>query len=185
MTQHSPDLLKLLRALSMLLVCGACTKGLEEPVEPLPVAVKAPSGANSEEFYFEQLPNPSSIKSLTLFSLSPQMVMKNGSVVKSGEADPKEGSFHGWKIIGSKTLKGREAFSRVVNSVNKSLDHPPDDDYMCFEPRHGIRVKDRKNRLVDLVICFECYSVEIYQPSGRSKHKLGRQSAKVLNAMLR
>jgi hypothetical protein len=32
----------------------------------------------------------------------------------------------------------------------------------CFDPRHGIRAKD-KERTVDLVICFRCLQVAIFE----------------------
>jgi hypothetical protein len=31
----------------------------------------------------------------------------------------------------------------------------------CFNPRHGVRAKSKEG-MVDLVICFECSSVELY-----------------------
>jgi hypothetical protein len=90
---------------------------------------------NSEKIF-------SSGKSLTLYSLEPY---------KQSE---KEEKFQGYAVIG-KTEIHNQSFKQFLKQafINDLTDSNSKTD--CFNPRHGIRISDKKETL-DLVISFEC-----------------------------
>jgi hypothetical protein len=70
--------------------------------------------------------------------------------------------FHGWRILGSMMIKDAEARNDLVTALKKSVEENNNMVARCFNPRHGIRViYDGKTN--DLVICFQCLQVLVYQ----------------------
>src|SRR5262249_35638882 len=76
------------------------------------------------------------------------------------EKDSKD-KFHGWNVLGKTEIKDKKAREGVVSAVSKGVKESDGTRANCFEPRHGVRASKGK-QTVDLVICFECLSVEIY-----------------------
>jgi len=92
--------------------------------------------------------------SIELLSLSPEHLK-----------DPPKDAFHRWPVLGQTTLKGADKASAVTAlkagiSANKGMVAG------CFNPRHGIRVT-RAGKTIDLVICFECMSLQVYEGDKR------------------
>jgi hypothetical protein len=90
---------------------------------------------NSEKIF-------SSSKSLTLYSLA------------SPKQSEKSEKFQGYAVIGKTEVHNqsfkqflKQAFLNDLANSNSKMD--------CFNPRHGIRISDKKETL-DLVISFEC-----------------------------
>jgi len=78
--------------------------------------------------------------------------------------------FHGYKVLGSTLIKDKDARKKLLAAFYKGVEDSEGAVAGCFIPRHGIRaVHDGKT--VDLVICFECLSLNIYGP-GKEKGQL-------------
>jgi len=80
---------------------------------------------------------------------------------------PKE-EFHMWRILGTMVITNAEIRNDLVTALNKSVKESRGLAAGCFNPRHGIRViYDGKTN--DLVICFECLQVLVYQNENERK----------------
>jgi hypothetical protein len=86
-----------------------------------------------------------------LLSLSPELLKEK----------PKD-AFHGWKVLGKTTLKDAEARQKLVAALQKGAKENVGNVKECFNPRHGIRVT-HEGKTTDLVICFECFQVQVYR----------------------
>jgi hypothetical protein len=87
------------------------------------------------------------------------------------EDEKAKDTFHGWKVLGKTEVKEKKERDAVASVLKKGIEEARAI-ANCFEPRHGIRVTKGK-QTVDLVICFNCMSIEIY-PDGGEK-RLGDQ----------
>jgi|KBSMisStandDraft_5_1062788.scaffolds.fasta_scaffold204423_2 hypothetical protein len=74
---------------------------------------------------------------------------------------PKE-EFHGWRILGSMTVKDAESQNELVTALKKCVEENKGMAKSCFNPRHGIRVT-RDGKTNDLAICFECARVLAFE----------------------
>ena len=104
-------------------------------------------------------------------------------VALDGESTEK-GNWHGWKVTKqAKTTKGEDS-EKVTAAVMKGVAEG-DAGAKCFNPRHGIRVKEDKTTY-DLVICFECHWVYVYTDGDDKPLKYVTTAAaeKVLNDFL-
>jgi hypothetical protein len=93
---------------------------------------------------------------LELYSLDP----------KERDKKPKDG-FHGWKVLGKTTLKKKEDREKVVKAIRKGIADSDGSVAGCFNPRHGLKAK-AGGKTVELVICYECHSLEVYVDGKRS-----------------
>lgn len=79
--------------------------------------------------------------------------------------DPREsaaGEFHGFTVLGEKVISDPEVKVRILKALKDCMPELDDgEQYSCFEPRHGIRVRSRDTTF-DFVICFECSGVDVY-----------------------
>ena len=92
---------------------------------------------------------------VVLYSLDP------GGKGQKSDPDPTRESFHGHIVMGKTVVADPDtrktlfaAFRRGVNDHDGSV-------AMCFNPHHGLRVKSG-TRTVDLVICFQCSQVHVF-----------------------
>jgi hypothetical protein len=93
-----------------------------------------------------------------LFSLDPRF-----------EADrPKDGGFHGWKVLGKTEVKDAKTREQLLASLTKGIADSDGNGAKCFDPRHGIRAKF-DNQSVDVVICFECSWVYVFYNGGNNR----------------
>ena len=69
--------------------------------------------------------------------------------------------FHNYSILGSKELKGKEHKELIFENLYKAIEENEGDVAPCFMPRHGIRVS-KGEKILDLVICFQCSSVVVH-----------------------
>jgi hypothetical protein len=88
---------------------------------------------------------------LELLSLDPAVERMKG----------KEG-FHGWKILGKTPVKDAAVRKEIVTALDKGIAESDGNGAKCFDPRHGIRVQ-RDGKTVELVICFECGWIYVFQ----------------------
>jgi len=84
------------------------------------------------------------------------------------EHNRKDADFHGYKVLGRTLITDDPATRKLLynklQSATRSIIFP----MKCFNPRHGISVT-AKGRTYDLLICFECLQVYVYEGD---KHEL-------------
>jgi len=73
-------------------------------------------------------------------------------------------SFHGYAVLGAAKISQTDTRRRLVSALRQSMRESDGTLAACFHPRHGIRAT-RNGKQVDLVICFECLSFELYGDS--------------------
>ncbi len=78
------------------------------------------------------------------------------------ERGRKDADFHRFKVLGRTTVTDPAMRQRLYNSLQSGARWNVPIPSLCFDPRHGIRVTS-KGRTVDLVICFECSQVQVWQ----------------------
>lgn len=83
------------------------------------------------------------------------------SLDPSRELRPADGGFHGWKVLGSTTIKEAATRTKLLDALAKGVAENEGEVAGCFNPRHGIRAK-KGQEIVELVICFECLSAQVY-----------------------
>ncbi|HSI35099.1 MAG: hypothetical protein ACAI43_15995 [Phycisphaerae bacterium] len=72
-----------------------------------------------------------------------------------------EGHFHGWRVLGRTTVKGGDK-AAVLAALRAGISENDGMVAGCFNPRHGLRATVA-GRTVDLVICFECMSMQVWE----------------------
>jgi len=82
--------------------------------------------------------------------------------------DKDGGGFHGWKVLGKTEVKGEAARKELLGALRRSADENELGPALCFNPRHGLRLT-AGGKAVDLVICFECLQVEVYDGADKAK----------------
>src|SRR5262249_9144066 len=79
------------------------------------------------------------------------------------EADKgKKEVFHGYEILVRAKVEKAEQRAEGAIALGKALHWAEDLKALCFRPRHGLRAVQGK-QTVDLVICFECNRMKVYQ----------------------
>lgn len=77
--------------------------------------------------------------------------------------------FHGWKVLGKTSVKNADTGKPLMSALKKGIADSDGIAAACFNPRHGVRaIVDGKT--VDLVICFECFSLQVFE--GDKKHSV-------------
>jgi hypothetical protein len=83
------------------------------------------------------------------------------------ERNAKDG-FHGWKVLGKTTLKDQAKRKELLEALDRGMAESTGG-ARCFIPRHGVRAVYGAVR-VDLVICFECGWVYVYDGDKDGPH---------------
>lgn len=94
--------------------------------------------------------------SMQIFALDP---WRHTPAEESTKPDAEK--FHGYRILGEATVDNPETRSRIVRLVYDGIDGNTTTAAGCFDPRHGIRAT-LDGRSIDLVICFECLQLKLY-----------------------
>lgn len=90
----------------------------------------------------------SSNKRITVYALNPYGFADEDMNVTSGE-------FHGFEILDSTKINDADEIETIKTALQLAIDEASDDEIMCFEPRHGIRMKQGLSTM-DYLICLEC-----------------------------
>ena len=77
------------------------------------------------------------------------------------QKDPPKDGFHGWKILGKTIVKDADIRKTLLAALEKGAKENDGSVAKCFDPRHGIRIKDG-DKTIDLVICFMCYQTQVF-----------------------
>ena len=74
------------------------------------------------------------------------------------EAKRPAGRLRGWKVLGRATLEGDDK-KAILAALQAGIEGNEGRAAKCFNPRHGIEAT-YEGKTVELVICFECLSME-------------------------
>ena len=80
-------------------------------------------------------------------------------------AKPAKDTFHGRKVLGKTEVKDADR-KRLAEALRTGAEDNSGAAAGCFIPRHGLRLKGG-GKTVDLVICFQCLSVEVFEDDKR------------------
>jgi hypothetical protein len=98
-----------------------------------------------------------------LYSLDPERrVGKDGKVVEVKD------DFHGWQVLGKTDVMEAAQRKRLTDALRLGAEDNFGMAAACFIPRHGVRLKGG-GKTVDLVICFQCLSVEVFVDGEKQK----------------
>jgi len=98
-----------------------------------------------------------------LYSLDPERKKD-----KQGNLVPVKDGFHGWEVLGKTEVKGEAERKRLADALRLGAEDNFGMVAACFIPRHGIRLKGG-GKTVDLVICFQCLSVQVFVDGERKE----------------
>jgi hypothetical protein len=93
-------------------------------------------------------------ETLTVFSLEPAPT--------EAEAAASKEKFHRYVVLGKTKLDGAVAKKPVLDALLQGIAEHNGVVANCFIPRHGLRAESGGKR-VDLVICFQCFSIRIFE----------------------
>jgi hypothetical protein len=83
------------------------------------------------------------------------------SLDPAGPRDGHPDDFHGWKVLGRTPVEAAETRAELMAALEQGARENTGTAAGCFNPRHGIRAT-RGGQTADLVICFECFQVQVY-----------------------
>src|SRR5207248_10826161 len=89
--------------------------------------------------------------------------------------------FHGHRILGQTVIADPSVRSRLLTAFYDNVGRS--DPGRCFNPRHGIRAV-RDGKTVDLLICFECWRVVVYDSRGEHDTTISRIPQPVFDRVL-
>ena len=76
-----------------------------------------------------------------------------------------EEAFHDYKVISRTHVQDAAVTGELLDLIHRGVAASDGTVAACFNPRHGLRLH-RGDDVVDLVICFECLSIDLYQADG-------------------
>jgi len=98
------------------------------------------------------------------------------------EANPPGPKLHGFKILG-KTKLDQEQTVAAVNAFKAAISDCGHNSVACFDPRHALRVT-KGDQTYDLLLWYECNSLEVYRGDKRFTSFCAAGSPKTLNGLL-
>lgn len=93
--------------------------------------------------------------------------------------DAKNRGFHGYKELGRVKLAKKAGREAVLKALYRGIDDSKGLVAGCFNPRHGIRAVSG-DKTVDLVICYECLSMQVFVNGKRAPAALTVRGPEVL-----
>jgi hypothetical protein len=99
---------------------------------------------------------------LTLYSI-------DGRDFEPGEEPKTDEKFHGYPVLGKVEITDESKRRELITALRDGFDHSDGKMAKCFWPRHALRLEEN-GRTIDIVICFECYQVEV-RPNPTRKAK--------------
>jgi hypothetical protein len=125
-------------------VAGPLKENQLVPSNPIPVRV---------ERLFDQA------ETFELYSLDPR---------SSGKATPSTENFHEWRVLGKTEVKEPADRKKLVDALRLGAEDNAGTVDGFFIPHHGLRLTSGKE-MVDLVICFQCLSIQVYVNGNMAK----------------
>lgn len=144
--------------------------------------VVAPEGrpmGDIEAFVVEELPRAQQV---VIYSLDPVKFKHRREVAGPPSNRP---LLHDWEILGQVELASLKEKETVRAAFLDSLRLARDERYMCFSPRHGLKIVTADGRESTFVLCFQCNVVAAYGlPQGDTGAHLAELGQKRLNGLL-
>lgn len=117
-----------------------------------------------------------------LYSIDPYIRRKYGDDNKL-LPEPRPGEvFHDHTVLGTLELDGKKA-SRAAGAFQYSLTWPDVSEFMCFDPRHGLRVTSG-GHVYDFLLCYECRQIVVFRDGVGVGSRTASGSPQTLNALL-
>lgn len=82
------------------------------------------------------------------------------------KSEPPKKKFHDYVILGSVEIRDGKEREELLRALYKGIADSEGRVAACFNPRHGISAT-LAGETVDLVICFECLSIQTYAKNGK------------------
>lgn len=94
-------------------------------------------------------------------------------------------TIHDYAVLGKHALTPMEK-GEILNAFFRGMDNDDGKRAACFNPRHAL-VGEYQGKKVEIVICFECFSFNLYVDGKHISSTLGATDspARVFNAMLK
>lgn len=84
-------------------------------------------------------------------------------VAYSPEDDEKQVTlFHRHRVWGKVEFSDLQVVKQIRDGLSDSLSEDRDIRALCFRPRHGLIVKKKDKVICELLICFECKTLHVY-----------------------
>jgi hypothetical protein len=110
---------------------------------------------------------PADVRAVLDKATTVELLSLDPTPIGKGEDVPEKERFHGYRVLGRTTLKDADKRKAVLAALDKGIKDSDGRVARCFNPRHGIHaVQDGKT--ADVVICFECLSMEAYLDGKRT-----------------
>jgi len=84
---------------------------------------------------------------------------------------PPADDFHGYRILGRAAVADLAERNTLVALVRRGVEASDGSVAACFNPRHGLSIT-KDGHVTDLVICFECLSMNVYVDGVRAEARL-------------
>ncbi len=88
-------------------------------------------------------------------------------------------TFHQWPVLGTAAVASRTLRDEIITSVARGVEENRGLAANCFIPRHGIRAVGPGDS-IDLVICFECFQLQVFIAGAKPEWLLISTSPKVV-----
>ncbi|QDU83377.1 hypothetical protein Pla163_04760 [Planctomycetes bacterium Pla163] len=95
---------------------------------------------------------------MTIHALYPYLVRNEDGQPVDDDSE----TFHGYRILGSADVDDPSRRDLLVRLVERGIEDSDGRVAACFNPRHGLSIVV-DGQVTDLVICFECHSMSVYE----------------------
>jgi hypothetical protein len=85
-------------------------------------------------------------------------------------------TLHGFGVLGSATLTDPTRRQELLRLVSRGIADSDGSAALCFNPRHGLRVR-RDGRLLEVLICYECLQMRVWPDAGAPRVELTTSQA--------
>lgn len=85
-------------------------------------------------------------------------------------------SLRGFGVLGSATLSDPTRRQELVRLVSSGIADSDGSAALCFNPRHGLRVR-RDGRVLEVLICYECLQMRVWPDAGAPRVELTTSQA--------
>ena len=107
------------------------------------------------------------LESMTVYSIEPVRRMPPGDAgdeVLEAYLEEKvtEEHFHQYPVVRTRMVTDRVQAHTLVQMVVAGMRRVANPS-ACFDPRHGLRIVNRQGSCLDVVLCFSCNQVELWQ----------------------
>ena len=95
----------------------------------------------------------------------------------------KSGEYYGFKILDTVKIRNSSDIANIQTAIQSAIDEGREP-AMCFEPRHGVRIREG-GVTTDYLICLECSYVHIYTNGNKKIEVIEPKHLEMLNGFLK